>query len=56
LHALTPPTGLAAFDPVSIVTGQAQVILERDPAAAAQAVALLRSLGIFISKRQVGAC
>jgi aminoglycoside phosphotransferase (APT) family kinase protein len=34
LHALTPPTGLAAFDPVSIATAQAQVILERDPAAA----------------------
>jgi aminoglycoside phosphotransferase (APT) family kinase protein len=33
LHAITPPPGLAAFDPVSIATGQAQAILERDPAA-----------------------
>jgi aminoglycoside phosphotransferase (APT) family kinase protein len=41
LHALTPPTGLAAFDPVSIATGQAQVILERDPAAAAEVNALV---------------
>jgi aminoglycoside phosphotransferase (APT) family kinase protein len=36
LHAITPPGGLAAFDPVSIATGQAQAILGRDPAAAAQ--------------------
>jgi aminoglycoside phosphotransferase (APT) family kinase protein len=36
LHAITPPGGLAAFDPVSIATGQAQAILRRDPAAAAQ--------------------
>jgi aminoglycoside phosphotransferase (APT) family kinase protein len=36
LHAITPPPGLAAFDPVSIATGQAQAILERDPAAAEQ--------------------
>jgi aminoglycoside phosphotransferase (APT) family kinase protein len=36
LHAITPPKGLAAFDPVSIATGQAQAILERDPACAAQ--------------------
>jgi aminoglycoside phosphotransferase (APT) family kinase protein len=36
LHAITPPEGLGAFDPVSIATGQAQAILERDPAAAAQ--------------------
>src|SRR5882757_1116761 len=36
LHAITPPSGLGAFDPVSIATGQAQVILERDPAAAEQ--------------------
>jgi aminoglycoside phosphotransferase (APT) family kinase protein len=36
LHAITPPKGLAAFDPVSIATGQAQAILERDPAVAAQ--------------------
>jgi thiamine kinase len=36
LHAITPPKGLAAFDPVSIATGQAQAIFQRDPAAAAQ--------------------
>jgi aminoglycoside phosphotransferase (APT) family kinase protein len=36
LHAITPPTGLVAFDPVSIATGQAQAILERDPSATAQ--------------------
>jgi thiamine kinase len=36
LHALTPPTGLAAFDPLSIAAGQAQAILERDPAGAAE--------------------
>jgi thiamine kinase len=36
LHAITPPKGLAAFDPVSIAAGQAHAILERDPAAAAQ--------------------
>ena len=41
LHAITPPKGLAAFDPVSIATGQAQAILERDPAAAAQVNALV---------------
>jgi len=41
LHAITPPKGLAAFDPVSIATGQAQAILERDPAAAAQVHALV---------------
>ena len=29
LHAIMPPNGLAAFDPVSIATGQAQAILER---------------------------
>ena len=40
LHAITLPKGLAAFDPVSIATGQAQAILERDPAAAAQVNAL----------------
>jgi aminoglycoside phosphotransferase (APT) family kinase protein len=33
LHGATPPPGLAAFDPGSIATGQAQAILERDPAA-----------------------
>jgi len=33
LHAITPPKG-GAFDPVSIATGQAQAIFERDPAAA----------------------
>ena len=36
LHAITPPKGLGAFDPVSIATGQAQAIFERDPAAAAE--------------------
>jgi aminoglycoside phosphotransferase (APT) family kinase protein len=36
LHATTPPPGVAAFDPISIATGQAQAILKRDPAAAAQ--------------------
>jgi len=40
LHAITPPKGLAAFDPVSIATEQAQAILECDPAAAAQVNAL----------------
>ena len=34
LHAIAPPSDLAAFDPVSIATGQAQAILARDPAAA----------------------
>ena len=41
LHAITPPNGLGAFDPVSIATGQAQAIFERDPAAAAEVNALL---------------
>jgi len=41
LHAITPPTELAAFDPVSIARGQAQTILDRDPAAAAQVNALV---------------
>jgi aminoglycoside phosphotransferase (APT) family kinase protein len=41
LHAITPPTELAAFDPVSIATGQAQAILDRDRAAAAQVDALV---------------
>ena len=41
LHAITPPNGLGAFDPVSIATGQAQAIFERDPAAAGQVNALL---------------
>src|ERR1700730_8175881 len=41
LHAITPPTGLAAFDPVSIATGQAQAILKLDPSAAAQVNALV---------------
>jgi thiamine kinase len=41
LHAITPPKGFAAFDPVSIATGQAQAILERDPAGAAQVNALV---------------
>ena len=41
MHAITPPTELAAFDPVSIARGQAQTILDRDPAAAAQVNALV---------------
>jgi aminoglycoside phosphotransferase (APT) family kinase protein len=41
LHAITPPKGLGPFDAVSIATGQAQAILERDPAAAAEVNALL---------------
>src|SRR5258707_9264007 len=41
LHAITPPKGLAAFDPVSIATEQSQTILDRDPAAAAQVNALV---------------
>jgi aminoglycoside phosphotransferase (APT) family kinase protein len=41
LHAIAPPTGLAAFDPVSIARGLAQAILERDPAAAAKVNALV---------------
>ena len=41
LHAITPPKGLAAFDPMSIATGQAQAIIERDPAAAGQVNALV---------------
>jgi aminoglycoside phosphotransferase (APT) family kinase protein len=41
LHAMTPPKDAAVFDPVSIATGQAQAILERDPAAAAQVDALV---------------
>ena len=41
LHAITPPAELAAFDPVSIATGQAQAILDCDPAAAAQVNALV---------------
>jgi aminoglycoside phosphotransferase (APT) family kinase protein len=41
LHAITPPKGLAAFDPVSIATGQAQAVIERHPAAAAQVNALV---------------
>jgi thiamine kinase len=41
LHAITPPKGLAAFDPVSIANGQTQAIIERDPAAAAQVTALV---------------
>src|SRR5215831_10854281 len=40
-HAITPSKGLAVFDPVSIATGQAEAILERDPAAAAQVNALV---------------
>jgi thiamine kinase len=41
LHAITPPKGLAAFDPVSIATGQAEAIIERNPAAAVQVNALV---------------
>jgi aminoglycoside phosphotransferase (APT) family kinase protein len=41
LHAITPPTELAVFDPVSIATEQSQAILDRDPAAAAQVNALV---------------
>ena len=41
LHTITPPTELAAFDPVSIATGQAQAILDRNPGAAAQVNALV---------------
>ena len=41
LHAITPPKGLAAFDPVSIAKEQKQAIIERDPAAAAQVNALV---------------
>jgi thiamine kinase len=40
-HAITPPKGLAVFDPVSIATEQSQAILDRDPAAAAQVNALV---------------
>jgi len=49
LHAITPPNGLGAFDPVSIATGQAQAIFERDPAAAAEVNALLaRTRQLFV--------
>ena len=41
LHAITPPKGVAAFDPVSIASAQAQAIIERDPAAAGQVNALV---------------
>jgi aminoglycoside phosphotransferase (APT) family kinase protein len=41
LHAITPATELAVFDPVSIATGQAHAILDRDPASAAQVNALV---------------
>ena len=41
LHAIAPPKGLAAFDPVSIAKEQTQAIIERDPAAAAQVTALV---------------
>jgi aminoglycoside phosphotransferase (APT) family kinase protein len=41
LHATTPPRGLAAFDPASIAAGQAQAILDRDPAAAEEVDALV---------------
>src|SRR5260370_40926571 len=35
LHAITPPKGLAAFDPLPIATEQRQTILDRDPPPAA---------------------
>ena len=38
---MTPPPDLAAFDPVSIAKGQAQAIIERDPAAADEIDALV---------------
>jgi aminoglycoside phosphotransferase (APT) family kinase protein len=41
LHAATPPPGLTVLDPVSIATGQAQAILEREPAAADEVGALV---------------
>jgi Phosphotransferase enzyme family len=41
LYATTPPDGVAAFDPVSIATGLAQAILERNPAAAEKVNALV---------------
>src|SRR5262249_53698194 len=41
LHAITPPTELAVFDPLSIATEQGQAILDRDPAAAPQVNALV---------------
>jgi aminoglycoside phosphotransferase (APT) family kinase protein len=41
LHAITPPEGVAAFDPMSIATGQAQAIIARNPAAATQVDALV---------------
>jgi aminoglycoside phosphotransferase (APT) family kinase protein len=41
LHAITPPKGLATFDPMSIVKGQTQAIIERDTAAAAGLNALV---------------
>ena len=41
LHAITPPKGVVAFDPVSIASAQAQAIIERDPAAAVQVNALV---------------
>jgi aminoglycoside phosphotransferase (APT) family kinase protein len=41
LHAITPSPGLTPFDPVSIATGQAHAILERDPAAAEQVNSLV---------------
>jgi aminoglycoside phosphotransferase (APT) family kinase protein len=49
LHAKTRPKDVAVFDPVSIATGQAQAILERDLAAAAQVdtlVARTRQLAV----------
>ncbi len=34
LHAIAPPAGFAAFDPVSVAMGYARAILEREPGAA----------------------
>jgi aminoglycoside phosphotransferase (APT) family kinase protein len=41
LRATAPPPGIATYDPVSIATGQAQAIRERDPAAADEVDALV---------------
>jgi aminoglycoside phosphotransferase (APT) family kinase protein len=41
LHAIAPPKGLTAFDPVSIASGLAEIILARDPAAAAKVDAVV---------------
>ena len=46
LHAIMPPNGIAAFDPVSIATGQAQAILERDPAQVDALVGRVQQLAV----------